>query len=166
MMKSMKSPLTWDNAYKKKLILPEKLQEWRTEQSEGTIVTLNGSFDLLHVGHLKMIYEASLQASILLVALNSDSSIKRYKSKNRPILPLEDRLQMIAALEFVDYVTYFDEVDPCNFLKIIDPDIHVNSTEYGENCVEASVVKKLHLVSLVPGYSTTDLIQRIKTCDL
>lgn len=164
MMKYMKSPLNWNKIYKKKLILPDQLKEWRMRQS-GTVATLNGSFDLLHTGHLQMIYEASLQADVLIVALNTDSSIKRYKSEERPIIPLEDRLQMMAALEFVDYVTYFDETDPCAFLRIVNPDVHVNGAEYGENCIEADVVKKLHIVKLVPGCSTTALIQRIKECD-
>lgn len=73
---------------------------------------------------------------------------------------------MMSALEFVDYVTFFEETDPCRILNVIRPDVHVNGTEYGENCVEAETVKKyggrLHLVGLVPSLSTTNIIEKIK----
>jgi rfaE bifunctional protein nucleotidyltransferase chain/domain len=131
-----------------------------------TIATLNGSFDLLHAGHLEMIYQASLQADVLIVALNTDASIKRYKSIDRPIISLEDRQRMMAALSMVDYVTEFDENDPRAILEIIKPDVHVNGSEYGQNCVEADIVKKgggrVHIVSLVPGLSTSNIIEKIK----
>lgn len=154
----------------KKYIAPDKLEEKVKElRSAGkTIATLNGSFDLLHAGHLKMIHEASEQGDVLILALNSDVSIKKYKSPLRPIVPLEQRLEMIAALEFVDYVTYFDETDPIALLEKIKPDVHNNGSEYGENCIEAEVVKKhggkIHIVKLVPGLSTTKLIEKIKSC--
>ena len=121
---------------------------------------------MLHAGHLQIIYEASLQGDVLIVALNSDASIKKYKSIKRPIIPLKYRLMMMAALEFVDYVTYFEETDPCRILSMIKPDVHVNGREYGENCIEADTVKKnggrLHLVELVPSLSTTKIIEKIK----
>ncbi len=155
----------------KKLIEPQQL----TEKIAGlrarklTIATLNGSFDLMHAGHLFMIYEASKQADRLLVALNSDRSIREYKSAKRPIIPLEERLEMVAALEWVDYVTWFDEIDPRRILSEIKPDIHVNGAEYGENCIEAEVVKanggRLHLVKRLSSLSTSEIIQKIKQCD-
>lgn len=154
----------------RKFIDPEQLSSKVEQIRRGkTIATLNGSFDLLHAGHLEMIYQASLQADILIVALNTDRSIQQYKSPLRPIIPLQYRLQMVAALEMVDYVTWFDETDPCALLQKIAPDVHVNGAEYGEECIEAETVKsfggRLHIVSLVPGLSTTKIIQRIKdTC--
>jgi len=153
-----------------KYIAPEALMEkvLQLRQEGKTIATLNGSFDLLHAGHLKMIYEASEQADVLLMALNSDSSIQKYKSPLRPIVPLENRLEMVAALQFVDYVTYFDETDPIAFLEIVKPDVHVNGAEYGDECIEAKVVKnhggRIHIVQLVPGLSTSNLIKKIKSC--
>ncbi len=115
-----------------------------------------------------MIFEASKQADVLIVALNTDSSIKRYKSPDRPIVPLENRMAMMAALEFVDYVTSFDETDPKIILEIIQPDVHVNGAEYGAECLEADVVKKaggrIHIVDLIPGQSTTNLVEKIKLC--
>jgi rfaE bifunctional protein nucleotidyltransferase chain/domain len=130
-----------------------------------TVATLNGSFDLLHAGHLHIIYEASKQADVLIVALNSDQSIKQYKSPSRPIIPLEYRLQMMAALAFVDYVTSFDETTPVDILTKIKPHVHVNGAEYGENCIEAETVKmhggRIHIVALVPGLSTSTIINKI-----
>ncbi len=151
-----------------KTISPEGIEKavqgWRAEGK--TIATLNGSFDLLHAGHLEIIYEASKQADMLLVALNSDPSIQKYKSPLRPIIPLEYRLQMMASLAFVDCVTWFDETDPCALLGKIRPDVHVNGAEYGHNCIEAEVVKahggQIHIVQLVPGLSTSQIVAKIQ----
>jgi len=153
---------------RKKLIAPESLEEkiLSLRAKKLTIATLNGSFDLMHAGHLYIIYEASKQADRLLVALNSDQSIKKYKSPDRPIVPLEYRLELMSALEFVDYVTWFDETDPRELLGKIKPDVHVNGAEYGENCIEAQTVKelggKIHLVDRIPNLATSALIQKIK----
>lgn len=157
----------WSEDYKNKVIAPEKIPSFVSEiRKQGkTIATLNGSFDLMHAGHLHMIYEASKEADFLIVALNTDSSIKKYKSPHRPIVPLEYRLQMMAALGFVDYVTWFDETDPRRILKEIKPDVHVNGAEYGENCIEAETVRshggRMRIVELVPGLSTTDVLKKI-----
>ena len=112
------SPKNFEEYFSKKWVDPSKLvTHVEGLKKEGkTVATLNGSFDLLHAGHLHMIYEASQQADVLIMALNSDSSIKKYKSPLRPIVPLEYRLRMIAALDFVDYVTTFEETDPRTLL--------------------------------------------------
>lgn len=157
----------WNKEYKTKIIEPENLEiiVSRLKLGGNTIATLNGSFDLLHAGHLHIIYEASQAADVLIVALNSDASIKKYKSLERPIISLEYRLQMMAALEFVDFVTWFDETDPIDLLSRIKPNVHVNGAEYGEHCIEAQTVKlnggKLHIVNLVPGLSTTAVLDKI-----
>lgn len=154
----------------KKLIEPARLKEFAL-QLKGerlTIATLNGSFDLLHAGHLYIISQAKLQADRLIVALNSDASIRQYKGPDRPIVPLKYRLEMMAALEFVDYVTWFDELDPCELIQKIQPNVHVNGAEYGLNCVEAEVVSscnaRLHIVDRIPSLSTSELIQKIVQC--
>lgn len=155
----------------KKLIKPEDLERKVEElkKENKTIVSLNGSFDLLHAGHLQIIYEASLQGDVLIVALNTDMSIKKYKNIKRPIIPLKYRLQQMAAIGFVDFVTYFDEVNPINILGIIKPNVHVNGAEYGKDCIEAPIVSlhggKIHIVDLVPSLSTTNIIEKIK-CEL
>ncbi len=150
-----------------KYIHPDELESKVAEiKQTKTVATLNGSFDLLHAGHLEMIYQASLVADVLIVALNSDASIKQYKSPLRPIIPLEYRLEMLSALAMVDYVTFFEETNPIELLKKIRPHVHVNGAEYGENCIEAETVKqyggKIHIVSLVPGLSTTAIVKKIK----
>lgn len=154
----------------KKFVSPESIEGKIAEiRKEGfTLATVNGSFDLLHAGHLFILHEAAKQADKLLVALNSDRSIKIYKNPNRPIISLPYRLEMIAALACVAYVTYFDETDPRALLAKIKPDVHVNGAEYGENCIEAEVVRssggRLHLVKRIPSLSTSEIIERIQTC--
>lgn len=156
-----------------KLILPEELEKKvRAIKAEGkTIATLNGSFDLLHAGHLEIISVASKQADVLILALNSDDSIRRYKSPHRPIIPLKYRLQMMSALAMVNYVTWFDELDPRLLLSKIHPHVHVNGAEYGADCIEKEVVEegggRVHVVSLVPGLSTSAIIEKIQElpCD-
>jgi D-glycero-beta-D-manno-heptose 1-phosphate adenylyltransferase len=166
----MKPPtiLCWSEVYKKKEIPPLQLEAqadaWRKEGKR--IATLNGSFDLLHAGHLKIIFEASQMGDLLLVALNTDLSIQQYKSPKRPLVPLEYRLQMVAALEFVHYVTWFEELDPRQLLMKVKPHVHVNGADYGKRCIEADTVRsfggELHLVQLKPGLSTTALIRTIQ----
>lgn len=157
--------MSWKNKIIDPKDLPEKIARIRAEKK--TLATLNGSFDLMHAGHLHIISEAASVADLLLVALNSDNSIKQYKSKDRPIIPLQYRLEMMAALEFVDLVTWFEETDPIKLLSLVKPDVHVNGAEYGENCIEAPTVKanggRIHIVQLVPGLSTSQIIKKINT---
>lgn len=163
-----RSPSPWAEAFREKTISPDKLPEKVAQlKAQGlTIATLNGSFDLLHAGHLHIIYEASKAADVLIVALNTDRSIQAYKSVDRPIIPLEYRVQMMCALGFVDYVTWFDETDPREILKVIQPDVHVNGAEYGLQCIEAETVKngggRVQIVELVPGLSTSRVIEKIR----
>lgn len=158
---------SWVTTWTNKLLLPERIEEWAGElkSANRTIATLNGSFDLLHAGHLWIIFEASQQADVLLLALNSDDSIKRYKGEDRPIISLEQRLQLVSALSFVDFVTYFEEDNPCALLEKAKPDVHVNGVEYGPDCVEAQVVARnggrIHLVPKIEGLSTTNILQKV-----
>lgn len=155
---------------KQKLIDPEnligKIDEIKCQGK--TLATLNGSFDLMHAGHLEILYQASKQADILIVGLNSDESIKKYKSPKRPIVALQYRLELMAALEMVDYVTWFEETDPRELLKKIRPHVHVNGAEYGENCIESDVLKeigtRLHLVDRIPGLATSEIIEKVIQC--
>lgn len=162
--------MTYPPWLERKLVNPRQLEAKAAEIRLGgkTIATLNGSFDLLHAGHLYIIHQARLQADMLLVALNSDASIQRYKSKNRPIIPLAYRLEMMAALEFVDYVTWFEETDPCALLSKVKPDVHVNGAEYGSDCIEALTVRsfggRLHLVDRIPSLSTSSIVEKILVC--
>ena len=151
----------------KKYIDPDQLTAVLPALRQGKVlVTVNGSFDLFHAGHLYQIQEAKKQGDLLLVALNSDASIAEYKGKDRPIIPLKERMEMMMALEEVDYVTFFEETTPLALLEKIKPEVHANGIEYGENCVEAEVVKKnggrLYLVPRLEGLSTSRIIEKIK----
>jgi len=167
----MKVPIpSWSAFSKTKITDLETLLYTLKNRGSKTLSTLNGSFDLLHAGHLHILYEASQQADILVVALNTDASIKRYKSPDRPIVPLQERMEMVAALGFVDFVTWFEEDDPCALLEKVCPDVHVNGSEYGHDCIEAKVVQKhggkIHIVEKIPGLSTSQIISKIKKlCD-
>ena len=131
------------------------------------IVTINGSFDLLHAGHLFILEEAKRQGDVLIVGLNSDASVKRYKSADRPLIPEAERAQMLLGLRCVDYVHVFDEDVPMPFLEEVRPDVHVNGSEYGADCVEAPTVRKhggrVHIVEKIPGLSTSQIVARIKS---
>lgn len=170
-MSLFKSHKALTEAVASKTIEPAHLDEAieNIRDASKTIATLNGSFDLMHGGHLEMIFQASRQADVLIVMLNTDRSIKAYKSSERPIIPLEYRMSMMASLIMVDYVTWFDETDPRQILSRIKPDVHVNGAEYGTECIEAPVVLshggKIHIVELVPGLSTSQIIKKIvATC--
>lgn len=151
----------------RKVIDPKDIAAFASglKKQNQTIATLNGSFDLLHAGHLYIIFEAAKQADILILALNSDESIQKYKGIGRPLIPLKYRLQLIAALEFVDYVTWFDETDPRNLLSKIQPHVHVNGAEYGQDCVEKEIVVscggKLVLIDRIEGLATSQIIEKI-----
>jgi D-beta-D-heptose 7-phosphate kinase/D-beta-D-heptose 1-phosphate adenosyltransferase len=129
------------------------------------IVTVNGSFDLLHAGHLHILREASRQGDTLIVGLNSDASIRGYKGPDRPLIPQAQRAEMLLALRYVDYVHIFDESEPMPFLEEVRPDVHVNGTEYGEDCVEAPLVKRhggrIHLIDRIGGLSTSQLVAQL-----
>lgn len=158
----------WSIACKKKIITPHNLKKKSEElkQEKKTIVTLNGSFDLLHAGHLYIIHQAKQLGDVLIVALNTDASIKSYKGPERPFIPLNERIEMVSAFEFVDYVTWFDEPDPRVLLSLIAPHIHANGAEYGENCIEAEVVirngGKIHLIDRIPKLASSDIVAKIR----
>ncbi|MGH9241263.1 MAG: PfkB family carbohydrate kinase [Vicinamibacterales bacterium] len=129
------------------------------------LVTINGSFDVLHGGHLYILNEARQQGDVLIVGLNSDASVRSYKGPSRPIVPERQRAEMLLALRMVDYVHIFDEADPIAFLAELHPDVHVNGAEYGEQCVERDVVVhnggKLHLVKRIPDLSTSAIVRQL-----
>jgi rfaE bifunctional protein nucleotidyltransferase chain/domain len=98
----------------------------------------------------------------LIVGLNSDASVKSYKGPSRPVVPERPRAEMLLALRMVDYVHIFDEPDPIAFLQEVKPDVHVNGSEYGENCIESETVRRaggeIHIVTRIPGLSTSRLV--------
>jgi len=130
------------------------------------VVTTNGVFDILHLGHIRYLQEAKKLGDILIVAINSDSSVKIIKGPTRPLNNEHDRAETLAALECVDYVAIFNENDPIIFLKAIKPNFHVKGGDYDmKQIIEKEVIEKNNgkviLIPKVQGYSTTDLIHKI-----
>lgn len=130
------------------------------------IVFTNGCFDLLHYGHLKYLEKAKAKGDILVVAINSDSSVKKIKGNNRPITGEKDRARMIAGLGCVDYVVVFKEKTPLEVIKILKPDILVKGSDWKKNNIVGRevVLKKggrVLILSFLKGYSTTKLIKKI-----
>ncbi len=129
------------------------------------VVTYNGSFDVLHIGHIKALEEAKRQGDVLAVLLNSDSSIRNYKGPNRPINSQEHRAELLSAIGHVDHVVCFNEINPVKLLEKIKPDIHCTSSEWGKNSIAREVVEKhggsMHLLPWTDGFSTSNVVERI-----
>jgi len=130
------------------------------------IVFTNGCFDLLHVGHVRYLQKAKKLGDVLIVGLNTDHSVKLIKGKNRPIIPQKERAEVLAALAFVDYVVFFNEPNPLKIIKAIQPHILVKGADWDKNqIVGREIVEgaggKVVRVSLVPGASSTKIIEKI-----
>lgn len=131
------------------------------------VVFTNGCFDLIHRGHLHLLREAKKLADLLIVALNSDSSVKAIKGSGRPILPQADRAELIAALEMVDYVILFGESDPYHLIQELKPDVLVKGGDWPKGTiVGADVVEgaggKVAVIPYLEGHSTTRIIERMR----
>ncbi|MBF7043848.1 D-glycero-beta-D-manno-heptose 1-phosphate adenylyltransferase, partial [Campylobacter volucris] len=123
----------------------------------------NGCFDILHFGHIKYLEKAKRLGDILIIGLNSDVSVKRLKGENRPINSEFQRACMLASLYFVDYVVIFDEDTPLKLIEFLKPDILVKGADYKDKeVVGSNLVKKVELIEFEEGFSTTNIIKRIK----
>jgi D-beta-D-heptose 7-phosphate kinase/D-beta-D-heptose 1-phosphate adenosyltransferase len=130
---------------------------------KGKLVFTNGCFDILHPGHLELIRFAKSKGDRLIVAINSDNSIRRLKGDKRPILPLTDRMALVAGLDGVDFVTSFDEDTPKECIEQIKPDVLVKGSDYAiEQIVGHDMVKEVYRCPLVEGSSTTNIVDKIK----
>ena len=130
------------------------------------IVFTNGCFDVLHKGHIKLLKKAKSFGDILVVAINSDSSVKKIKGNKRPISRARDRAIVLSAIEAVDYVTTFDEPDPARVIMKLNPDVLVKGGDWDKKeIVGSEYVKskggKVYSVPLSKGCSTTSIINRI-----
>ena len=130
------------------------------------IVTTNGAFDILHLGHVKYLEQAKKLGDVLIVGVNTNKSVKQYKSKKRPINDEKSRIGVLAALESVDYAFLFNENDPRKWLEKIKPNIHVKAGDYKlSEIVEKDIVElnngKILLIPMIKGYSTTKIIKNI-----
>ena len=130
------------------------------------IITTNGCFDLLHVGHVRILKRARELGDVLIVGINSDKSVQKLKGKARPITGQDDRAEILASLSSVDYVTIFSEDTPIEFLKAVRPDIHVKGSDYlacdlAETPVVESFGGAVQILELVPNRSTSSIVARI-----
>jgi rfaE bifunctional protein nucleotidyltransferase chain/domain len=153
-----------------KVLHPDRLQgilnRWHFFNKK--IVFTNGCFDLLHLGHVDYLSKAKDQGDVLIVGVNTDKSVKMLeKGDNRPITDENSRAMLVAALHFVDAVVLFDEETPYELIQTVQPDILVKGKDYREeDIVGYDIVKakggKVITIDLVPGYSTTQIEQKIK----
>ncbi len=135
------------------------------EKARGkTIVLANGCFDLFHVGHIRYLRAARAKGDVLVVAINSDSSVRKLKGKGRPILPQRERAEILAAFSFVDYVTAFSEPTVTRVLLALRPDVHVKGSDYSRDTVpEKDTVKSYGgRVAIVGGPKIRDTSQVIR----
>ena len=132
-----------------------------------TVVLTNGVFDLLHVGHIRYLEDARSRGDFLVVAVNSDASTERLKGKGRPVVPIEERMEVLSGLGFVDYVTQFDEDTADKLIEQLRPTLYAKGTEYTlKTLPERETLKKLELRAVFvgdkKGHSTTKMLSRLK----
>ena len=150
------------------LKINELVKEIETLKQQGKkVVSTNGCFDILHVGHVRYLQKSASLGDILVVYLNSDRSVKALKGDSRPLNNENDRAEVLAGLGCVDYVVIFDEDTPVNFIAQVKPDIHTKGGDYDvNNLPEAKVVMenggKLEFINFVEGKSTTNIINKMK----
>ena len=141
-------------------------------RSQGkTVVFANGAFDIIHVGHVRYLHGAAAEGDVLIVGVNTDESIRKYKGKNRPLQPLAARMEIVASLNPVTIVTCFDEPTCDAILECIRPDAHAKGPEYTpDNLPEYATIKRLGIrLATVGGpkdNSSTELIGRLQELGL
>ena len=152
-----------------KIVSQEELIQITAREKAGgrRIVFTNGCFDLLHPGHVRCLAEARALGDVLVVAVNSDRSIRGNKGPERPLMPQQDRAEVLAALSSVDYVTIFDDPTPRELISRVLPNVLVKGADWpldqvaGREEVEAAGGRVIS-IPLVPGYSTTKLLEKIR----
>ena len=149
-----------------KVLSRDEARRWRAEQS-GHVVFTNGVFDLLHSGHVDVLCAARAQGDALVVALNSDASVRRLKGPLRPVRSEAERAYVLAALGCVDAVTVFDEDTPLEIVRCLEPDVIVKGGDYTASTVVGAreVLARggtVVIVPLTPGQSTTSIIEKLR----
>lgn len=150
----------------KKIITLDRWQQIRKAQSYGKVVFTNGCFDVLHHGHISYLSQARDLGDCLVIGLNSDASVRRLKGANRPINGEQDRALLLAALQFVDYIIFFEEDTPYHLISLIVPDVLVKGGDYSiPQIVGADIVMQnggsVQTIDFVEGYSSTQTIQKM-----
>ena len=143
--------------------LDKKLNLWR--EKGRTIVFSNGCFDILHRGHVEYLSKAADLGDILIIGLNTDDSVRRLKGPSRPVNDEKARAILLAALEFVDAIMFFEEDTPYNLIKRVQPDVLVKGKDYkAEDIVGYDIVTakggKVETIELVEGFSTTNILNQ------
>jgi rfaE bifunctional protein nucleotidyltransferase chain/domain len=139
----------------------------RARKNGKSVVFTNGCFDLLHRGHVHTLRQAKATGDLLIVGINSDRSVKSIKGAARPILPETDRVELIAAMEMVDYVVLFDEPDPYQVIAAIKPNVLAKGGDWStDKIVGADIVAqnggRVEVIPYLQGFSTTEIIERIR----
>ncbi|CAN5134106.1 hypothetical protein BH09BAC3_BH09BAC3_28330 [soil metagenome] len=143
----------------------EIVLQWKAEGKK--VVFTNGCFDILHLGHVDYLEKARSLGDKLVLGLNTDDSVSRFKGPQRPIQDQNSRAHILASLQFIDMVVFFNEDTPKDLISALIPDILVKGSDYlAENIVGADVVKLnggvVKTIEFVPGYSTTRIVDKIK----
>lgn len=139
----------------------------KLHNEKKVIISTSGCFDILHAGHIMYLEEAKARGDYLVLLLNSDASVRSLKGLERPIVPQEERAQVVAGLQSVDYVCIFEDTTPCRMIERIKPNIVVKGGDYqGKHIPEMDVVSKyggkVEYVSIKDGCSSTNIIERVK----
>lgn len=151
----MNRPIVPAELSKTRIVHPDDLAS-----RDFKLVFTNGCFDILHAGHLQTLEFAKAKGDKLVVAINSDESVKQLKGDNRPIIPEDQRAKILASLRMVDFVVIFNELTPIEAIQKCEPDVLVKGGDYEiENIVGANVVKEVYTCPVVEGVSTTDLLR-------
>jgi rfaE bifunctional protein nucleotidyltransferase chain/domain len=151
--------------------LPSLLEALAAPRSRGSTVALaNGLFDVLHVGHLRYLEGAKREADLLVVAVNSDESARAIKGPGRPVVPQDERAELVAGFACVDFVTIFDELTVEPLLRALRPDVHCKGTDYApETIPEREVARELEIRVAIVGdpkqHATTELLRRLRGGD-
>ncbi len=147
--------------FERKLVKLDELL--KVDRSGKSLVFTNGCFDILHFGHISYLQKAKMLGDILVVGLNSDSSVRGLKGDSRPVNTQFDRAAMLCAMEFVDFVVIFDDDTPYEMIKAIVPDVLVKGADYeGKVVVGSEFAKRVELIEFVEGKSTTNIIEKIR----
>ena len=150
---------------KDKIVDRAKIKDITTQRkNEGKrVVFTNGCFDIIHAGHVRYLTKAKKLGDILVIGLNSDSSVSMIKP-GRPIIPEQQRAEVLSALSMVDYITLFNEDTPYGLIKEIKPDILVKGADWDtKNIVGSDIVKEVRTIPFVKGISTTEIIKKIQS---
>ncbi len=147
----------------------ELLRVANDERDRGkTIAFANGVFDVLHVGHVRYLQDASKEADVLIVAVNGDDSARSLKGEGRPVTNERERAELVSAIRGVSYVTIFHDSSPARLIAVLKPDVHCKGTDYtAETVPEREVVLsyggRVAIVGDAKEHSTTDLLRKLRT---